>query len=71
MQLLLDWKLALRDTQGEGRSEPPDSEPFEDEDVRQPEAEEPLESMDQVEDMSSERGLEDFILMRRSRVDTR
>ena len=69
---MLDWKLAFRDTQGEGRSDPPDSElelPLPDE-VMQPEAEDPRESIDQVDDMSSDLGLDDFILTRRSRVDT-
>ena len=72
-QLLLDWKLALRDTQGEGRSDPPDSElelPLVDE-VSPPDTEDPRESIDHVEDMSSDLGREDFIRMRLSRVDTR
>ena len=80
-QLWFDWKLAFRDTQGEGLSDP-DSELLEvawappeeapDDEVRQPpEADDPLESMDQVEDMSRDLGLEDFILILLSRVETR
>ena len=64
----------MRETQGEGRSDPPDSElelPLVDDDVNPPEADDPRESIDHVEDMSSDRGRDDFIRMRLSSVDTR